>query len=155
MIPPKEGKSCGLLRSDEFRQKALYILRTTDFITVVDDKMGHTLNASRICLLHLPINNIPSLALLKPRLCLAPVNARLTSRIKEHLMAGNITAFFKVPPHHSRHQSILIFRELTPVLAAGELDQPVRIPRVAHLALHREADTLGSAHAGQTLADGV
>lgn len=158
MIPRATVKSsCGILGPHKLGQEALYVLRPTDLVPAIDDKVRHALDSSRVRPLDLLVNHLASFAALEPGLGLTPVDARLLGRVEQQGVARNVAAFLKVPPHHARHQLVLVVgrRGGGVVLGPGELDQPVGVARVAQLALHGEADALGPAHARHALADGA
>lgn len=145
----------GILGPNQRAHERLRLLRPADLELVVDNEMRHPPNPSRVRLLYLTIDLVTSLPIIKPILGLAPLNTSLHRSVQQIPPIIDVPALLEVARHHGPHQILLRLAPLFPVLLPRKLHQPVRIPRIPHLALERKANPLALTHRRHVVVDGL
>lgn len=127
-----------LLDLHKLLEKRLRVLRSTDIIFALDREMRYPVDIFLDGLPDLSVDLCPAFALGQPRPRLGGIEARLLGGSDERVVAGDIPGALEVGLEELGHDPVLHLV----ALRLAQLDQPVRVPRVAGLARKGEVDAL-------------
>ena len=151
-VPPQNhphSRPLHRLHSIKHLHESLRILRTPNLILPLQRKVRHTAHPHHLRLRHLPIHLFPALVAPQPLLHLPLLQPRLYARVLQNRMGGDIPLLLKVRLEQLLHDARLHLGGF----GLGELDQAVRVARVARFAAEFEVDADVLSDGGQPLED--